>query len=456
MGSLSGLDWMANFYISKILGYWSAKSALKNILLALIYLFIYDFVYTEFLNRYYGNDVRGTFIPLADRTFIYYLIIGTFPFIFFRGIKTIAAGFSLFVYIFAYIPILYSLIAYKFPESITLTYTLLFSLFMSSFFITDNIYVFKYLFKRKKLLPITYIKWISIGGIVYLLIFNHSKLGFVNFISDSDLLYEQRMGNVLDGLYILSWLKGAFLPLLSVYYLKKRQYVNYIIVSGGFLLLFMLDKQKATFFLPLFLIFLYYVVKNYQNMFQNYFHSFLFLSVGISSGLLTYFCYTHSVSLSDNPVLFVLASLFIMRTQCIEGMELVSYMDFFLIQDHSFTHYGHVRILNAIFNNYPYPESIGEMVAGDGSCSNATFWLMDGVAAYGIIGVIIISIIFIVFKSMMNSVDIKCNKYLCLCIMMNGVLSMLNLSLFTSINTSGLLMLYIIFLLFDTRELKIV
>lgn len=37
------------------------------------------------------------------------------------------------------------------------------------------------------------------------------------------------------------------------------------------------------------------------------------------------------------------------------------------------------------------------MVAGDGSNSNAIFWLMDGVASCGIYGVVIISVIVYVF-----------------------------------------------------------
>lgn len=89
-------------------------------------------------------------------------------------------------------------------------------------------------------------------------------------------------------------------------------------------------------------------------------------------------------------------------------------------------------------------------MAGDGGVSNATFWLMDGVAAWGMAGVIIISLLFVIFKSIMNSADARCSVPIYVCISLQGIMSMINLSLFTSINTCGLLMLYLVLLFVKT------
>ena len=79
---------------------------------------------------------------------------------------------------------------------------------------------------------------------------------------------------------------------------------------------------------------------------------------------------------------------------------------------------------------------------------------MDGVAAAGVVGVIIISIIFIFVKAILNSLDRKCSVALCVCIMLNGIISMVNVSLFTALNSCGFIMIYLIFMFFDLSCLK--
>ena len=104
---------------------------------------------------------------------------------------------------------------------------------------------------------------------------------------------------------------------------------------------------------------------------------------------------------------------------------------------------------------YPYGDlSIGQVVAGDGGNANATFLLMDGIAAGGMVGCVIISIIFILFKSIMNSLDERCSVGICVTILLFGIQAMMNLSLMTSILTNGFLVLFFLFLYADVGAVE--
>lgn len=104
---------------------------------------------------------------------------------------------------------------------------------------------------------------------------------------------------------------------------------------------------------------------------------------------------------------------------------------------------------------YPYGEqSIGQMVAGNGGNSNATFWLMDGIAAWGMIGCVIISIAFVFFKAIMNSLDARCSIGICVTVLLFGIQAMMNLSLLTSILTNGFLVLFFLFLYSDVGAVE--
>ena len=224
-----------------------------------------------------------------------------------------------------------------------------------------------------------------------------------------------------------------------------------MLVFLGFILIFMLDKQKLTILFPMVVTGLYFVANTRIKFFATYFHAIIILFIATVSIFIVWYVSYTDMTLSSNPVFFTLASLFVMRTQCIEGMETVRYFSFFINNNHPFTYYSHVNVINALTNSYPYKESIGATVAGDGGVSNATFWLMDGVAANGIMGVIIISILFAMFKSIMNSADSRCTVPIYVCISLQGIMSMMNLSLFTAINTCGLFMLFITLLFVKTN-----
>lgn len=215
---------------------------------------------------------------------------------------------------------------------------------------------------------------------------------------------------------------------------------------AGYFVVFMMDMQKITFLLPFVLTTLYFVIDKRNDLVKKYFHA------GLLGGMVVvswpfYIC-------QDNVFLFTLGSIFILRTMCISGYLLTLYIHFF--ETHPYTYYTHINIVNWATNAYPYSDVLGRAVAEGSMNANATFWITDGVAAMGWSGIIVISAIFILFKTIFNSIELRYDRIFCIMIFLPAVSAMLNASLFTSILSCGFLILYLIFkyIHIETLEIK--
>ena len=422
------------------------KFRIVNVFLAAIYAYTFHYVYLNYVAVWFGRMNQTNYYAIAPEKMPIYIILSAFPIFFYNGLKTIAASFSLFTFLLAYIPIISSLFGYRFQSTLALPFSLTFFVAMICFFLTDGLFIWKKMFRQvKRVFGFKQLEILTWLCFIIVALINIGEMRFVDFLEDSEDLYELRGNSSIKGIYFLSWLRSALFPLLMVVYLRRGEIVKYSIIFIAYIIIFMLDKQKITFLFPFILLSLYHVVSINTEKTAKYFHLFLItLLVGVPL-ILMYNLY--------NPTIFAIATLVNMRTICIEGMECERYIKFFEIDGNPHTYFSHVNIVNFFTDSYPYPDSMGRMISATGGCSNATFWLMDGVGSGGIIGCIIISVIFILFKSIMNSISIKCNWLFCIIIMLFGIQSMLNLSLFTSINTCGFVILYLIFLFVDFGDI---
>lgn len=438
-------------FIKSPITLWPSWNPFRLLVLGVLYALAYNYVYREFVDYFFPLKSEP-YRAISGSVLFLYVFLSSFPFVFYRGLKSVASSFSLFTYILAYIPIINALWCYSFSKDIQIEYSIVFFLCMCAFFLTDRIYLLKAFFKRRvRLIPLRYLEHSVLFVMIALVVLNRSQLTFVNFLQNSAELYDARAEMNVKGIYFVCWMRSCFLPLIMVTSLRERNLRKYLLVLSGFILIFMLDKQKLTAVFPIVVTGLFFVANTSRKFFTTYFHSIIIIFLTISSIAIVVYVKKTGTTFSSNPVLFAIAALFVMRTQCIEGMEAVRYFSFFIKNGNPFTYYSHVNVINAVTHSYPYQESIGATVAGDGGVSNATFWLMDGVAAMGISGVIIISFLFIIFKSIMNSADLRCSVPIYVCISLQGIMSMMNLSLFTSINTCGLLMLYLVLLFVKTN-----
>ena len=423
-------------------------SRLSNFIIAAIYAVIYDYIYCNYMYGVWASYVDGSYLKMSTDNYVLYVLFAAIPFVFYRGLKHIASAFSLFVYVLVYIPFIESLFVNGYSDWIRLAYSTLFFLIICMFFLTDRIYILKRQFKKKrKLLSFNYIIVFTFLLLIIELVLNRGQLHLVNFFAEDNDLYSLRSETHLKGVYFVCWIRSALLPLLLVYYLNRKSLIGVSIVILAYISVFMLDKQKLTIIFPFALIVVYYSYLYYKEAFSKYFHIFLiglFAIIGLIFTLV-----------ETNPITLALGMIIVLRIQCIAGAQFERYIDFFIIQDNPYTYFSHIGIINKLTGLYPYGAlSIGQAVAGDGSNSNAAFLLMDGIAAGGMIGCVIISVFFIFFKSIMNSLDARCSVGICVTVLLFGIQSMVNLSLLTAILSNGFLVLFLLFLYTDVAAIE--
>lgn len=424
-----------------------SPNPISNFIVAIIYSLVYDYVYSNHISTVWGYAVNRPFQSLSSSDLILYLLLAALPFVFYRGLKYFASTFSLFVYVFIYIPFTYSLFVHGFSDDLKHSYLLFFFIIMIVYFKTDRLSMFKKIIVHKrrkitfKIIPI-----ITVFLLVVLVTINWSQLHFVNFFEDSRQMYEFREDANIRLIYVLCWLRAALLPLLMLYYLCKSEWLKYGLSFLGFVFLFMLDQQKMTIIFPVAITAIYFAIRYYNDKVSSRFHVFLIFIFIIIPIVI--------VKNDSNPISLVLSLIFIYRIQCIAGIQFQKYVDFFQIQDHPFTNYTHIGIVNKITGLYPYDMSIGEVVNDGEANSNATFFLMDGVAAAGLLGCIIVGILFLIVKSTLNSFSHEYKVPLLAPLFLFPLQSLMNVSLFTALISHGIIVLFLILIFVDIKEFK--
>ena len=140
-----------------------SPNPISNFIVAIIYSLVYDYVYSNHISTVWGYAVDRPFEPLSSSDLILYLLLASIPFVFYRGLKDFASAFSLFVYVFIYIPFTYSLFVHGFPVGLKYSFLLFFFIIMIVYFKTDRLSLFKKaLLRRRKKLPFTVIPIITV------------------------------------------------------------------------------------------------------------------------------------------------------------------------------------------------------------------------------------------------------------------------------------------------------
>jgi hypothetical protein len=154
----------------------------------------------------------------------------------------------------------------------------------------------------------------------------------------------------------------------------------------------------------------------------------------------------------SDSLFFWLLSLVFMRTFGISGLNTAWYQDFFL--RNPLTYYSHIKGVSW-FVVYPYVNplgiEVGSFYSGDPTLdANAHFWATDGLAAWGLWGILLVSVVcalvFWVLDSTAKGHDLRFTAL----VVTFEALNLANVSLFTSLLSGGLGLL-MIFLYFAPR-----
>lgn len=275
--------------------------------------------------------------------------------------------------------------------------------------------------------------------LAFILYLFRDNLSFADLFS-SEAVYDTRFlgqkiqnQSAIAGHFIM-WLGNALFPFLIAVGLVNKDKIKLYIGSGGLILLYMTMANKQFLFAILFTILIY---KLFKAKSQKKITLFL-IYLTIPTFALIYSQTTDGII---QVLGFQLAGILLLRTVYTSSVMSIYYNDFF--KTHEVTNFSHISVINK-FIDYPYGDQQLGVVIGtnfaniDNYNANATFFLTDGVASIGLIGVPIIalfcSLIFFLFDSVVN----KNTLILAVLLIANSCIALMNVSIFTTLISGGL------------------
>lgn len=233
--------------------------------------------------------------------------------------------------------------------------------------------------------------------------------------------------------YAIMWLSGAFVPLLMAWGLARRRPWFFAIGAGIQVMLYGTVGLKSNLVCIVVMPVLYFLLRSGGPPFAL---KLTWLTVLGFVGLNTFNLMVGELGESH----LMLSALVFMRTFGISGLSTAQYHDFFT--DHPVTAYSHVNGINW-FVDYPYQTSLGREVGYYYSRnielnSNAHLWCMDGLAGFGLPGILLISVLCAVVFWLLDSAAAGHDRTFTALAVTFAALNLSNVSLFTSLLSGGL------------------
>lgn len=435
------IDCTTNIVMKKALSYILSANCLPGkLMLACIYALAYDFMYENFIYKLFSYIGNVDYVEMSMENRILWILLSILPFAAYKGLTKLSSFFVLFIYLFVYMPFVHAIfVAYNISQLQTYSYCLVMMTIMISLFKIGGDWAILRDIVVKPQMSLRTVEIITLALTILYVAIAHNSMHFVNIFTQSGDMYAYREQNSevesLGGIaYVQGWLFGAFYPFLLVRYLKMKRRKMAVLPLIGYFLLFAVDMQKMTFLMPFALIFMYYVISLNEDKICNYLHSFMMVCILIISLVLYIF--------QDDKIVFTLAAIVLLRTVCVAGWLTQFYIHFF--NENPYTYYSHINIVNYITESYPYTEPLGKVVAYGSQNANANFFLTDGVAACGLVGVIIIGVFFATILMFINSISARYKKSDMFIMFMPTIAYFLNVSLFTTMLSNGLLILMLL------------
>jgi len=182
-------------------------------------------------------------------------------------------------------------------------------------------------------------------------------------------------------------------------YLKSKIYI--IIGLIGCVLLYMVTAERTVFMLPLLVYAVHYAAMR-PSSFVYIFSFFLIASAAVFVSVELFY--------RESPFFYDLGFYYLARVVAIPGVFYEQYYGFF--NSVGFTNYSHVTVLSNIFSpdtyfqGDPFYPQLGKIVARDvhhiNSNSNASFLATDGAAAFGFLGVLLISLLLSIYLLLLD------------------------------------------------------
>ncbi|UWX60780.1 hypothetical protein N0B40_00590 [Chryseobacterium oranimense] len=410
---------------------------MKNVVYIIIYSLIYQFIHINFLYDIfwyagYMNEGFSTFSLIQTLLFI---CIPLFVKKDLHDVFFLEVLYTIF-YLLLYVPIMITFLNHYGTEWKIFINQLP---FLAAFVIMFKIAGLKKLnIKKLNLKPPNQGILIAFTIFIIAVLFMEFRSTY-SFVSFEDVYSQREKGSnasLVSGYFTL-WLTYFIGPVLVAMGLIKKD--KKILIFGTLSIIFVygINASKIALFIPFLLIFLYYIKIKGKDVFKA------LTAVFSSVCLIAYWLPSQY---------FMISAVILMRTFGISGLLTYQYNEFF--KENPFTYYSHINIVNFITDNYPYDQDLGFVVSSyffeSDNNANANFLATDGIASFGVIGVIIISIIFGIYMLYTKSlVDHKNSLFIGL-VFISFSFIILNVGLFTSLLSGGFLFLNIYLYLYKS------
>ena len=426
------------------------SSYLGNVGAAIVYSVVYILCYIRFLNYQFGYS-GYTLYPRSMSFLALSVFIATVPVLCYRGLRAFSSVLSVFVFLLLYIPIVltFALGSDRSLEEIVLI-QVTFMVSMCLLFLADAVVVKNPLDLHSNVNLMRWIFGATVVATIYVLFVYRGNLRLVSFAD----VYEQRSANAAlsSGLairYVSTWLFSVLAPLCLAYGLIAKRYRYFAVGSAGCLAIYMATAEKAAVLLPIIFV----------GIFALFAKGRLKSIYALFAGTLSVMMVT-LLAVANNPksLSFLISSLLMMRTVGTGGLLTMRYYDFFSF--HPLTEYTHIGLVGMITGAYPYGsvqvgQVIGQYYFSFDMNANANFWAMDGIAALGLIGVPLISIVCALLFVAMNAVTRGYNRLFVVLCFLPFLVALLNRGLLSSIWSGGAFFL-LLFFLFNSRNAGLV
>lgn len=244
---------------------------------------------------------------------------------------------------------------------------------------------------------------LTIVAVVVLIIENRGHMKLVSFYDVYSLRSEAAAASGGVSGYLTMWLSLVLVPYYAARAITHRRWCLFAASLAIALLLYMSNGSKISLLMP-------FVVLGLRPFLSGDFISRLTLA--LLSALII-------LMIIDNQIFDLVKAIFVARTLSVSGWTIAIYHEYFTT--HMFTNFGHVGIVQALFDNYPYGAySPGQMIGSNYSGSaeanfNAGFWASDGIAAVGVAGIWIVTIPVALYLIILNWVSKgKSTVFVCL------------------------------------------
>ena len=245
------------------------------------------------------------------------------------------------------------------------------------------------------------------------------------------------------GLYAQTWLAGFFLPFcFAVAAFSKRWWII-AFVAMGYLILFGIGGSKTTLFSMVYITFAYLWLTRSRQ----------FVASAFVWGLSTLLVLPVFLEFMLPPIIskWYIAILHF-RIFTIPSLLIAQYYEFF--QHNPITYMSHVRGVNLLVD-YPYDKAysllIGEYFYGGGMNANAGLWAGDGLAGFGLIGIVIMSAVCAIVFYLLDCLSRPYDARFVAVAITFAATSFMNAPLSTTLVTGGLGLFMITLLVLPNR-----